>query len=144
MYPNITKPVIEQEIHDGRKRVDFTFDNSAEFGFFNELHTIKQIPASYIFVECKNYSEDIKNPELDQIAGRFSLRRGKFGFIVFRDIDDFETLIRRCADAFKDDRGCIIPLMDKDLISLLESIKTEKGNITEEFLKDRLRQIVMK
>ncbi|WP_342551077.1 hypothetical protein MKX57_11245 [Lysinibacillus sp. FSL M8-0216] len=143
-YPFITRPIIEQEIHDGRKRIDIVFDNSAEKGFFFDLHTIKKIPASYIFVECKNYTKDIKNPELDQIAGRFSLRRGKFGFIVFRDIDDFETLIKRCADTFNDDRGCIIPLMDEDLIFLLKSLKTEDGNIIDGFLKDRLRKIIMK
>ena len=33
-YPHISHPRIEQEIHEGRKRVDIVFSNTAETGFF--------------------------------------------------------------------------------------------------------------
>ncbi|MDO7908931.1 hypothetical protein Q5741_21445, partial [Paenibacillus sp. JX-17] len=58
-YPNLVCPVKEQEIDEGRKRIDISFENAAKSGFFYNLHSVKQIPCSYIFVECKNYSRDI-------------------------------------------------------------------------------------
>src|SRR5690606_27054786 len=57
-YPDLICPEIENEIHDGLKRIDITFDNAATKGFFYNLHTVKKIPSQYISVECKNYSTD--------------------------------------------------------------------------------------
>ena len=39
-------------------------------------------------VECKNYSRDLKNPELEQLSGRFSPRRGQVGIAACRTIED--------------------------------------------------------
>lgn len=143
LYPHITRPIVEDEIHEGRKRIDISFDNSATDGFFYELHKIKNIPCSYIFVECKNYTKDIKNPEIDQIAGRFSPNRGNFGFIVFREAENFDMLLKRCSDTFNDSRGCIMPLKDSDFIELLVSIKEDRSEFLDGFLKDRLRKIIV-
>ncbi|WP_254052673.1 hypothetical protein [Bacillus sp. V59.32b] len=125
-YPYLTRPIIEQEIHDGRKRIDISFDNSAEKGFFHQLYIAKDIPSQYIFVECKNYGSEVANPELDQLSGRFSPNRGKFGLMVCRTIVDMEKFIARCADTYHNSRGMIIPLVDEDFIYLLNEIK--KGN----------------
>src|SRR2546427_3993342 len=35
-----------------------------------------------IFIECKNYNEDIENPEFSQIHDRLNPIRGQFGMIV--------------------------------------------------------------
>src|SRR5205085_897298 len=66
-YPHLINPIKELEINEGRKRIDISFDNGApKGGFFYRLQHAFNIPCPYIFFECKNYSKDIHNPELDQ------------------------------------------------------------------------------
>jgi len=142
-YPDLMSPQIEQEIHEGRKRVDITFDNAATGGFFWRLHKKVGIPCAYIFVECKNYSREVANPELDQLAGRFSVNRGKFGLLLCRSIDDMDHFLQRCADTHKDGRGTILPLVDEDLIQMLISLQSGDARPWETFLTDRLREVVL-
>ena len=92
-YPSLSNPKIEKEIHDGRKRIDITFDNYAEVGFFSELW--KNVNCRFVMVECKNYSRDISNPEIDQLSGRFSPKRGQFGIAACRHVDDKRYRSRR-------------------------------------------------
>ena len=142
-YPNLFAPQVEREIHDGRKRIDITFDNGAEVGFFHRLHSTHKLPSSYIMVECKNYGRDIANPELDQISGRFSPNRGKVGLVVCRTVEDMELLLNRCADTYRDNRGLILPLVDSDLIAVLELLRAGQGGGEEAILEDRMRQIAL-
>ena len=142
-YPNLVCPQIEQEIHQGRKRIDITFDNAAESGFFWRLHTTHRIPSQYIFVECKNYSRDLANPELDQMAGRFSANRGEFGMVVCREIADFDRFVARCRDTYRDGRGLIVPLRDRDLIHTLTRFAEGHTRPEEELLAERQRQIAL-
>lgn len=146
-YPNLINPVKEQEIHNGRKRIDLVYDNASESGFFFNLATVKDIPSSYIFVECKNYTTDIKNPELDQLNGRFSPNRGKMGFMVFRDCKDEKSLFARCSDYYNDNKNLIVPLQDKDFINVLEKMKDdnfERGTMPqEELLNNLARNIIL-
>jgi hypothetical protein len=118
---DLSCPEIEQKIHEGRKRIDITYTNVASKGFFKWIGD--HAPAPYIFVECKNYSREIANPELDQMSGRFSLRRGKFGIIVCRKLHDKELFIKRCRDTANDDRGIIVPIDDEDLKILVDQMK---------------------
>lgn len=78
---------------------------------------------SLVFIECKNYSKDVANPELDQLTGRFSTRRGRLGILSCRNIDDENTFISRCADTYKDGNGLIIPITDKDIVRCLKNEK---------------------
>lgn len=142
-YPHLINPIKEREIHDGRKRIDITFDNAAKNGIFYRLSENFKIPCPFIFIECKNYSRDIVNPELDQISGRFSVNRGKIGFIICRHINDFQLFMDRCKDTFRDDRGLIIPLVDNDIILLLQNYDNWNTEFTEKFLSDRIREIII-
>ena len=126
-YPALNRAVKEAQQHEGRKRVDIRYDTVGEGSkFFSQLKN--DIPAMYTYVECKNYSVDVKNPELDQLSGRFGLTKGKFGILVFRDVENYDVLIQRCRDTFQDDRGLIIPLRDIDFIMMLN--KSKKSNST--------------
>lgn len=140
-YPHLVVPVIENEIHDGRKRIDITFNNAAETGFFFRLSNTYGIPSQFIHIECKNYSKDVANPELDQLSGRFSPNRGQFGLMLCRTVNNLDTFLDRCADTYSDGRGLIIPLVDDDLISLLNKVKDEREDLIDEFLMQRYRRI---
>jgi len=142
-YPNLINPVKECEIHEGRKRIDITFENASTNGIFFRLSNNMSIPCGYMFVECKNYSKDIANPELDQLSGRFSTNRGKVGFSVCRTIDNFPLYLQRCRDTFRDGRGLIIPLVDEDLILLLNNFDELDNRFIERFLSDRIREIAI-
>ena len=123
LYPNLIKPKKELEINEGRKRIDICFTNVAESGFFTYVPDKVNIPCPLVFIECKNYSKDVTNPELDQLMGRFSTRRGRLGIPSCRSIDNESLFIARCIDTYKDDNGLIIPLTDKDIIKCLKNGK---------------------
>ncbi|KQR70261.1 hypothetical protein [Pedobacter sp. Leaf176] len=143
LYPHLINPVKEREIHNGRKRVDISFDNASKTGVFYRLQEFYQLPCPYIFVECKNYSRDIVNPELDQIAGRFSFQRGKVGIIICRQIDNLNLFIERCRDTYRDQRGLIIPLVDEDIVQLLNNHNNWNWSFAERFFSDRIREITI-
>jgi hypothetical protein len=121
-WPNLIYPVKEDEIHEGRKRIDISYTNAAEEGFFHRVHASPQMRAIHVFVECKNYSKDPANPEVDQIAGRFSHTRGRLGLLLFRQTSDYEKLVARCRDTALDDRGYILPLGDEQIIAMLSDV----------------------
>jgi hypothetical protein len=140
-YPALTNPQVQFEIHEGRKRIDITYTNVAEKGFFRWLS--QHYPASHVFIECKNYGKEIGNPELDQISGRFSPSRGKFGIIVCRNFEDKELFWKRCRDTAYDRRGFVIPLDDGDLGRLADYKKRYEDSIDFPMLKGFFNKLIM-
>ncbi len=137
-FPNLLYPRKEVEINQGRKRIDITMENGARRGIFHDLHEVRQLPCSFVPIECKNYGEDIANPELDQIAGRFSPLRGKFGMLCCRRFQDRPTFVERCRDTLREDRGLVIPLDDNTIIELLRFV----GDGQRSSVEERVRQLV--
>lgn len=142
-YPELTCPQIEQEIDEGRKRVDITFDNSAREGFFQRLHVNYGIPSQFIFSECKNYGREVGNPEIDQLSGRFGPNRGQFGLLVCRHVADMPKLLARCRDTHQNQRGLIIPLVDDDLIAMLSARMNGVENPADAVLQQRYREVTL-
>ena len=144
LYPSLTSPVVECEINEGRKRIDVVFDNAARSGFFYRIHQVSHVPAQFVMVECKNYSREIENPEVDQMIGRFSVNHGCVGLLLFRSAENMERLMARCSDAWLANRHVIVPVCDEDLIALLQGILDEGSHAVERFLSDRYRAISMR
>lgn len=142
-YPNLINPIIEKEIHDRRKRIDIVMDNNSHEGFFYNLHIITKIFCPYVYIECKNYGKDVANPEIDQLAGRFSTNRGQFGILICRDLQNPQLFINRCKDTYKDNRGLVIYLTDNDIISMLQSIKEDNYSNINTLLENKKKEIII-
>lgn len=138
-YPDLAFPRPQEEIHNGRKRIDISYTNMATMGFFSWLS--KHHPSANIFVECKNYTREIANPELDQLSGRFSPSRGQVGILVCRSFDDKARFLERCRDTAKDSRGFIIALDDEDLREIVEARITSPVYQDWEILFERFRML---
>jgi hypothetical protein len=122
-YPSLCNPIKQHNIHDGRKRIDITYINEAKDGFFYWLSM--HYPCPMIFIECKNYGKEVGNPEIDQLAGRFSPSRGQVGILICRSIEDKARLHQRCIDTAKDRRGYMLALDDEDIFALVDAYKQD-------------------
>jgi len=140
-FPDLMHPKKEREIHQGRKRIDIVFENGASDGIFYRIPNVRKLPCAYIPFECKNYSTDVANPELDQLAGRFSVNRGKLGFLCCRTFDNRARFVESCRDTFRDDRGLIIPLDDATIIRLLSAIQNLRRNDIDNILSELVTEI---
>jgi len=141
-YPNLIAPKKEWDIHDGRKRIDIVYTNSSDSGFFSQRRNGKNTNANVIIVECKNYNQDIANPEFDQLIGRFNEARGKFGIISCRDIDNKHLVIQRCRDAALSNRGYIICISDDDIIRMLNAKSQMDEKSVDRLLYDKFTEIL--
>lgn len=140
-YPYLSNPIKEYEINEGRKRIDIRYTNCAESGIFFRIPNQFQIPCPYIFIECKNYSRDLKNPELDQMLGRFSVNRGKVGIITCRTIENMELFLKRCKDCYRDQQGLIIPLVDDDIVNMMQELKSGKSKNCKKIIENKVEYI---
>jgi hypothetical protein len=140
LYPVLTCPIVQHAIHQGRKRIDLTYTNMAVAGFFKWLAT--HYAAAHVFVECKNYGREVRNPELDQLAGRFSPTRGQFGLLVCRHFENKNLFLDRCRDTALDGRGFVIPVDDDDLKELVRSRESDALFLNLTLLQDRFRSLV--
>ncbi|MDR7117403.1 hypothetical protein [Caulobacter sp. BE254] len=141
-YPHLVTPKKEDPLHDGRKRIDITYTNASKDGFFSAVRSWPPASTLYLFVECKNYTGDVKNPELDQLSSRFGHQRGNLGFLVCRQIQDRVLFTQRCKDTASDKRGYVIALDDSDFAVMLDLVAQLKRAQISAFLDAKLRAIV--
>jgi hypothetical protein len=142
-YPGLVTPVKEAEIHEGRKRIDIRFSNSGNGTFFSRAIQSAQMRALSVPIECKNYSADPANPEIDQLSGRFSLARGFFGIMCCRSLDDPALMTRRCADTARDGRGYMLVLSDADIQKMLELVAAGNRGQVQTYLHHKLDDLIV-
>ena len=140
LYPSLCYPTKQSNIHEGRKRIDITYTNEARNGFFSWLSL--HYPSSMMFVECKNYGKEVGNPEVDQLAGRFSPSRGQVGILTCREVENKDRLVARCIDTAKDSRGFIISLDDNDIVELVNGRKENPESNEYPLLRDKFNMLV--
>lgn len=136
-YPALIDPQVEHDLHERRKRVDIRYTNAARSGFFAWLIQ-HRVPSQHVFVECKNYTGDPANPELDQLSSRFSPLRGQVGLLVCRTFKDKALFLQRCRDTAQDHRGFCLALDDNDLEHLVAGAEAERQDGTSVPTKFRL------
>ena len=140
-YPTLTNPKKEYGINEDRKRIDIVFYNTAKTGIFNEICNRFKISLNLLMIECKNYSKDIANPELDQMAGRLSYDKGMFGIIFCRHLYNEHLFIQREQDTYKAENKIIIHITDDRLIQLLNIHKDFFDNAYEELISKWIDEV---
>jgi hypothetical protein len=116
-------------------------ENSASSGIFYRIPVLRHLPCAYVPFECKNYTTEVANPELDQLAGRFSVNRGKLGFLCCRNFQDRTRFVESCRDTFTDQRGLIIPLDDATVLRLLSMIEDSHRDQVDGLLSELVAEI---
>jgi hypothetical protein len=142
-HPSLIYPIKEREIHEGRKRVDIKFTNAAQTGFFFRMVQLPQTRSNSIFIECKNYTKDVHNPELDQLAMRFGPQRGYFGMMFCRNITNRNRIVASCRDVVADNHGYMLVFEDSDLVRMLEMIERDHRYQIDPFLQERFDEITL-
>jgi hypothetical protein len=141
-YPDLIYPVREAEINEGRKRIDISYTNNASTGFFFRRRTEARANASSVMVECKNYSKEMANQELDQLAGRFSDTRGRLGLLIGRNFDNRDRFVPRCRDTAQANNGFIVALVDQDIVRFLSLIRENQRTLIDRELERRFGELI--
>jgi hypothetical protein len=141
-FPALIDPKEEWSVNDGRKRIDICFVNASDKGFFAHRRIDKNTLCNVCIIECKNYSNDISNSEVDQLLGRFTPRTGKFGMLICRKIDDPAKLTAKLRDAARDNKGTIIALDDAAIVQLLSMKARLADEEIELYLNRRFRELL--
>jgi hypothetical protein len=141
-FPDLIQPHKEWDINSGRKRIDVVYTNAANEGFFAHRRDAKNTSAVMLIVECKNYTKDIANAEIDQLLGRFDRNRGFLGFITCRKISDRHLVLQRCRDLAKAGTAFIMVFDDDDLCAFLEARRLDDRDTLQGLLHGAFRSII--
>ena len=109
--------------------------------FFKNLSK-KNIDSGYIIMECKNYTNNLKNAEIFQSMVRLNKHTGMFGILAYRNDSDIKyhnSLIKKLKAFVKDENKHILCLNDNDIEELL--ILKRDGDDIDELLNKKLKEI---
>jgi hypothetical protein len=144
--PDLAFTQAQERTDGGRKRIDLIFRNTSEQGFFSTLRDAHQKYCPWIPVECKNYSNDLANPEYSQLKDRLGDGRPEVGLIVCRKNVDAQAVLKQCQDRSRGSRGGIIMLVleDADLMHLLTLRARGQVPAVVAYLDDKLRPVLFR
>jgi hypothetical protein len=138
----VNQPVIENEINEGRGRIDIVYRNKNKEGVFKNLKDLRDIKCPEIMVECKNHENDLTNNEYSQLSDRLMPARGMLGFLLCRDKKDKSKVIRHCRDRHKGGSNkFIVVLDDKDLTKLAKYRMNDGVEAINNFIEDFVKKI---
>lgn len=137
----LKNPAIEQEIDQGTGRVDIKFQNMNKPGFFKDIKEMRDIFCPSIFVECKNYRDDLGNPEYNQLTGRLSDQRGMFGILVCRTISDRRHSLQKCRFIHEHQHKYVVVLDDNDMSTLVH-LKPKGNDRIDDYMEKRIDELV--
>ena len=135
---------LEETMFSGTKRVDIWAKNDQAAGFFVDLRTRFGLHCPRIFFECKNYTDDPKNPEFDQLLGRLNKTSTEVGFILCREIKDVDRVRQRCKEAYLRDKKLMLWLTDADVIELVQVRIRDGAAAMDALLEQRLDEVTLK
>lgn len=140
-YPELDEGTVEQEINSASGRIDIVWTNMLTPGFFAWFaqHYGK---APFIPVECKNYTDDPKNPAVDQLQSRLSDTRGRLGLLVCRTIKNRQKFIDRTHPMMTGNKNFVLGLDDEDLAELVTARKAQDDERVERRLRLRLKELI--
>lgn len=96
----------------------------------------------WVIFECKNYTNDPRNPEIAQIAGRLTRRRGLLGFLVCREIKDRDRFLERCREELNNQERYIVGLDDGLLAELVDTRRKEDAQRFDGILSGLVKALV--
>jgi hypothetical protein len=131
----------EKEVDDGRGRIDLFAKNRAERGFFDRVRDHFGIKCPYVSIECKNYSGDVGNTEMNQLSSRLNSKRGQLGVLVCRTIKNRKNCLDHARDHVKKDEYIIV-LTDSDLQRFCEASRENDRDAIDNLMEDRLQDLL--
>ena len=142
LYSQISDMKIERIINVGLGKIDVTFQNRNNDGFFKDLKDLADIRSPLISVECKNYTNDIRNPEIDQLSRRLNRQRGMLGILSCRAVENKERLNLNLKFLAANEQKYIIVLEDADLEFMIkERFKSGEEGINI-FLREKYEELI--
>ena len=131
---------LQEEISQGRRRVDFVMTNDAQDGFFSRLSDKHKFRCPYILFECKNYTEDLENGEFAQLTDRLQKKIGDVGIIICRSIKDKAECLKQQQDRYPD--KLILVLDDEDILNLVSfHLECDREGLIN-YLDDKTKSVV--
>ena len=130
---------LETIINNGEGKIDITFTNKADNGFFHDLVASHGLKCPYIFIECKNLTEDLKPNDFQQLSERLTTTKNQFGILICRGNTNEKNVLSHVKTRSTVGERLVMWLEDDDLIEMLRN--SEKTSEVDSVLEKRAKKI---